>query len=55
MLFYFDVFFYILLNFYSLNALSPMKMPLNKVIACKNRGLCIPLFSGEKSLATKIL
>lgn len=37
-----------MLNFYSLIALSPKKMPLNKAIACENKGLCIPL-SCEKN------
>lgn len=44
-----------MLYFCSLDALSSVKMPLNKLIACKGKGLCIPLFSGERSLVTKIL
>lgn len=30
-------------------------MPSNKLIACKDKALCIPLFIREGSLVTKIL
>jgi len=53
-LFYFYAFVK-MLNFYTLNVLSSVKMLLNKLIACKDKGLCIPLFVRERLLVTKIL
>lgn len=47
-------FFFLILNCYSLNALSSVKNPLNKLIAYKDKGFCISLFIRDRSLVRKM-